>query len=151
MRRFSFINAEGEVVHTLTAGASTEYISGDTYGDYLAIEIPNDSSVDFSYYHSSVFWDFESGQWATKPERPGSYYFFQDKQWHLDTEQLAVALRQERDTKLSATDWTQMPDNPLTTEKQAEWASYRQALRDVPQNNAAITHINEVVWPTPPE
>ena len=55
MKRFSFINAEGEVVHTLTCGATTEYISGNTYGDYLAIEIPNDSSVDFSYYHSSIF------------------------------------------------------------------------------------------------
>lgn len=62
----------------------------------------------------------------------------------------SITLRRHRLRLLQLSDWTQMPDAPLTPEKQAEWASYRQALRDVPQNNLNITHINEVVWPTPP-
>lgn len=28
-------------------------------------------------------------------------------------------------------DWTQLPDSPLSAEKKAEWAAYRQALRDL--------------------
>jgi hypothetical protein len=46
--------------------------------------------------------------------------------------QLAVRVRSERDARLAACDWTQMPDAPLTTEAKAAWAAYRQALRDVP-------------------
>lgn len=42
-------------------------------------------------------------------------------------------LRLRRKQKLNASDWTQMPDNSLSVEKKAEWATYRQALRDIPQ------------------
>ena len=44
--------------------------------------------------------------------------------------------RLKRDICLKESDWTQLPDVPLAT-KQA-WATYRQALRDLP------THVN---WP----
>lgn len=58
------------------------------------------------------------------------------------------ALRDERDRRLAACDWTQLPDSPLNETTRASWAAYRQALRDVPQDHgdpAAIT------WPEPPE
>jgi len=42
------------------------------------------------------------------------------------------AMRQIRDNLLAASDWTQMPDAPLTDEQRAAWATYRQALRDAP-------------------
>ena len=41
---------------------------------------------------------------------------------------------EKRNGKLRACDWTQIPDSPLTEEKKAEWATYRQALRDIPNN-----------------
>ena len=41
---------------------------------------------------------------------------------------------QKRNNKLLACDWTQLPDSPLSDSKKAEWATYRQALRDVPNN-----------------
>ena len=41
----------------------------------------------------------------------------------------AVFVRQQRDAKLTACDWTQVSDCPLTNK--AEWATYRQALRDL--------------------
>ena len=34
---------------------------------------------------------------------------------------------------LEGTDWTQLPDSPLTEEKRTEWATFRQALRDIPE------------------
>ena len=45
-------------------------------------------------------------------------------------------------------DWTQGNDSPLTDEKKAEWATYRQELRDIP---ATYSKVSEVVWPTEPE
>jgi hypothetical protein len=44
------------------------------------------------------------------------------------------AMRQIRANLLAASDWTQMPDSPLTDEQRAAWATYRQALRDAPAN-----------------
>ena len=39
--------------------------------------------------------------------------------------------RQIRDIKLKRCDWTQATDSPLSDEKKAEWATYRQQLRDI--------------------
>lgn len=56
-----------------------------------------------------------------------------------------IEVRQERDRKLAASDWTQLPDVPLDTK--AEWATYRQALRDVTAQSGFPFN---VVWPIPP-
>lgn len=40
--------------------------------------------------------------------------------------------REKRNGLLRESDWTQMPDSPLTSEKKTEWATYRQSLRDLP-------------------
>jgi len=59
-------------------------------------------------------------------------------------EQLAAHARSERDRLLSQSDWTQVPDAPVD---QAEWAEYRQALRDVPQQAGFPT---DITWPVKP-
>lgn len=41
-------------------------------------------------------------------------------------------MRIRRDELLYRSDWTQMPDSPLTDAKKTEWATYRQQLRDFP-------------------
>ena len=56
-------------------------------------------------------------------------------------------LRMLRNFKLSACDFTQLPDNTLTTEVKTAWAAYRQALRDLPAN---IEDPANPVWPMPP-
>lgn len=55
-------------------------------------------------------------------------------------------LRQERDLLLAKCDWTLLPDSPLSETKKTEWATYRQALRDLP----ASVDINNIVYPTKP-
>tara|TARA_R110000782_G_scaffold215380_1_gene303082 strand:+ start:1688 stop:2080 length:393 start_codon:yes stop_codon:yes gene_type:complete len=55
-----------------------------------------------------------------------------------------VLVRGERDSLLSAYDWTQVADAPVD---QAAWATYRQALRDIP---AQADFPNTVTWPTKP-
>ena len=44
----------------------------------------------------------------------------------------AERARVDRTMLLAESDWTQVADTALTTEKKAEWATYRQALRDLP-------------------
>lgn len=53
-------------------------------------------------------------------------------------------LRSERNARLAASDWTQVAD---ATGDTAAWATYRQALRDLPDNT---TDPENPVWPSPP-
>lgn len=46
----------------------------------------------------------------------------------IPDDEKAGQVRAERNTKLSASDWTQVADAPVD---QAAWAAYRQALRDI--------------------
>jgi len=59
-------------------------------------------------------------------------------QWEL--------MRAERNSKLAATDWTQLADTPLTDAQRQEWVVYRQALRDVTQQTDPF----HLVWPEEP-
>lgn len=59
-------------------------------------------------------------------------------------------VRRPRDFFLAKSDWTQMPDSPLSAEKKAEWAAYRQQLRDMTTTYANIQNPSEIVPPTEP-
>lgn len=50
--------------------------------------------------------------------------------WTTDVEKLKDVVRSERNAKLAACDWTQLPDSPVSADLKAAWGSYRQALRD---------------------
>jgi hypothetical protein len=41
------------------------------------------------------------------------------------------AIRTDRTRRLADTDWTQLDDTPLANTAKQQWASYRQALRDI--------------------
>ena len=60
------------------------------------------------------------------------------------------AVRSERNALLLASDWTQLPDSALSDSKKTEWATYRQALRDVPANNSSASARSDVNFPTEP-
>ena len=55
-------------------------------------------------------------------------------------------VRMERNNRLTACDWTQLPDTPLTTEQKTAWATYRQTLRDFP----SVVQLDNIIWPTQP-
>ncbi len=57
--------------------------------------------------------------------------------------ELAAARRRRRDQLLAASDWTQLPDSPLSQDDRTEWAIYRQALRDLDMDGDA--------WPIRPD
>lgn len=60
-------------------------------------------------------------------------------------------IRQQRMGLLSSSDWTQSLDSPLSESKRAEWAAYRQALRDLPDEQGGVNSISDVVWPSRPQ
>jgi hypothetical protein len=60
---------------------------------------------------------------------------------------LVLAMKDQRDRFLSACDWTQLADSPLSSTQQSAWRKYRQTLRDLP---AQTTDINNIKWPSAP-
>ena len=60
------------------------------------------------------------------------------------TQLKADEVRAERDALLAETDWTQVADAPVDAQ---EWADYRQALRDIPQQSGFP---GDIVWPSKP-
>lgn len=70
-------------------------------------------------------------------------------QWEIDraNEQVFLAeyARNKRNLLLDECDWTQLADVPQATKDL--WATYRQALRDVPQQAGFPTN---VTWPQKP-
>jgi hypothetical protein len=59
-------------------------------------------------------------------------------------EQALENVRAYRDQLLQESDYTQLPDVPITPAQVAQWRAYRQALRDYPQQ------INVELWSAPP-
>ena len=109
--------------------------------------IPNEyvpftaSQLDSETYSQEIFSRVISGEFGEIQEYvpPFSQEQLTEAKWE--------ALRQERDRLLYQTDWTQLPVNPLTAEQKVAWETYRQELRDLPDNTPDI---DNVVWPTPP-
>ncbi|MBU2249444.1 MAG: phage tail assembly chaperone [Gammaproteobacteria bacterium] len=52
-----------------------------------------------------------------------------------------IAKRQERNLILQSTDWTVLPDAPLTLTEKTAWKAYRQKLRDLPRDYAKVEDI----------
>jgi hypothetical protein len=62
----------------------------------------------------------------------------------VDDEIYLARMRYWRDTELARTDWTQVADAPVD---KGAWATYRQALRDLPASNADPRKIDLPVKP----
>lgn len=58
-----------------------------------------------------------------------------------------TALRAERDKRLAETDYMVMPDYPIEAAKLEAVKAYRQALRDLPQQEGAPWVDGEIPWP----
>lgn len=79
------------------------------------------------------------GAVTERPEKPAS-----------TVTELFTSLRAERDRRIAATDYLVMPDYPLTEEAKATVSTYRQALRDLPQQAGAPWDGGGDLTPWPP-
>jgi len=140
----------GNIQYIMSVNNNSDYSQAGFYGEYRTFEIASDAdhvkAVEESYY------DYDSNLFLPRNKRPTPYYkWTTNKRWEVDTVTLMAALNLERTQKLYASDWTQAADSPLTDAKKAEWVTYRQALRDVPQNLAEdFDNLAGFAWPTPP-
>ncbi len=73
-----------------------------------------------------------------------SEYDFQN----LDKETQWVIIRATRNRRLTACDWTQLPDVALTDKQKNMWCVYRQNLRDLPTQSK---NASDIIWPAVPE
>ena len=110
--------ATGGTVYQYSQAAGVEQIDGKWYTKYVL---------------GPIFIDGET----TAAEQEAAY------KAQKDAEQ-AKSVRDQRNTKLTESDWTQVADAPVNKEA---WATYRQALRDVP-SQAGFPW--EVTWPDAP-
>ena len=130
------------VYETLGIDPVFETPKPDTTGDYKVVvrdgaeQDANNNWVQ-KWVERDMFSDTtEDGGTTTKAEHEAAY------QARLDTE-AAARVRSQRDEKLKTTDWMGMSDVTMS----ADWATYRQALRDVPtQEGFPYT----VTWPEEP-
>lgn len=90
----------------------------------------------------------EAGEVEGKGEKPSPHHIFDyaTKTWvdPRTNETEWPVVRAKRDSRLLASDWTQLPDVPLSTKE--AWATYRQALRDVTTQEDPFS----IRWPVVP-
>jgi hypothetical protein len=82
----------------------------------------------------------EDGVTTTKAEHEAAY------QADLDAK-AAESVRTQRDAELAKSDWRVIKSTETGVEMSAEWADYRQALRDITDQSGFP---NEIEWPTEP-
>lgn len=99
-------------------------------------------------YNDTEFY-VEDGVPVKIPANTNNFYVFdyQTKSWVPDTNQAVVSAKQKRFGLLLESDWTQLPNGPLTAVQQTAWATYRQELRDIPEQSG---YPFDVVWPVAP-
>lgn len=59
-------------------------------------------------------------------------------------------LREARDFQLNLSDWTQVPDSPLSDSDKTAWATHRQALRDI-TSHVDWPNLIHSDWPVAPD
>ena len=64
----------------------------------------------------------------------------------VDSAQTTLA-RYQRNQKLQETDWTLLPDSPLTESQKQNFVLYRQQLRDIPLQSGFPW---DIIWPVSP-
>ena len=96
---------------------------------------------------SHIAYVTESGEQATRELTEEEYAMLEEAQ---EADDLDLSFqRSQRNAFLSDSDWTQYAeDNPLSDEKKAEWATYRQALRDRFTDKTRVSQLDP--WPNPP-
>ncbi len=96
-------------------------------------------------------WSYINGAVDSVSERVINLQTLKIERRQRRTPSVANLIRERRKLLLQGCDWTQTADSPLSAESKQAWADYRQALRDLPDEQGGVNSIDNVVWPTPPQ
>tara|TARA_B110000977_G_C10954671_1_gene446077 strand:+ start:303 stop:749 length:447 start_codon:yes stop_codon:yes gene_type:complete len=148
MIKVAMVKDNGEIQTIVCPSDDSLYTDGESYGEVTARIIPFNTDA----HQALELWYWHDDAWAIREQRPNhlSKWEGQDVGWVTDVQELNDNIREIRGVLLTNSDWTQFPDSPLTTAKKAEWVTYRQALRDIPEDYSSATSLDDVVWPTKP-
>lgn len=109
----------------------------EAFGVYTAKELPRPGyDPDTHYLKASDFYQVE-GKWQM-------HYYLEP----LPQGQVETTMRDKRDNLLAQSDWIVSVSYEQQNPVPEDWASYRQALRDVPTQQGFPY---EIIWPTKPE
>jgi hypothetical protein len=139
----------GNIDFIMNVAAPQDFVNGKYDGRWA---VPLDRETDHRKAMEETYWDTTAQAWQSRSAPPTPYYKWTiAKKWELDSERVMTNLRVLRHDLLAQSDWTQMPDNQLSDSKKAEWATYRQALRDVPDNvKEDLATLDGFAWPSQP-
>ena len=110
---------------------------------------PNSDYVIFGDEYSGIEWRDKVNTKPTEEE-------INAKVAELKEEEPYRQLRDERNSRLAQTDWTQLKDIDLDIIRERNWKNYRQALRDLPSKSTPKLDSNgdldmsSVSWPDKP-
>ena len=148
MIKVALVKANGEVSHITSTQLDSMYVNRQMYGDLLAVHIPMES-VNTDYINLRV-WNSSTEQWDIRPEKSGDWYDWNAGSWQFNSDRFWIEVRSYRDDALNKTDWTQNADSPMGRIEKAEWAGYRQDLRNIPSLYPAAENFTDIVWPVIP-
>jgi len=140
MINYAFYNNEGKYIQSGVSPEDVLSSSDIPAGCYVYYGVVN---IVLQYH------DIATNTPVDMPQKPedGFVFNYTTKSWEPDTSYLDFKIKYQRNQLLTNSDWTQIPNNPLTQAKQTEWETYRQQLRDITsQQGYPVT----VTWPTPP-
>lgn len=130
-----YSDATGQILRVVqTTDIESQLQSGESYLEGVI--------DDTAYY-------IANGAAVAIPAKPDQYsvFDFTTKQWVQNQSMAIIDVSTKRQRLLYASDWTQIPNGPLTTTQQEAWATYRQELRDIPEQSG---YPFNVIFPTPP-
>lgn len=131
MAFYAFYNSDGEVKYT------DRFNNKEKLQSFLTLN-PGLSALETEPFHRTNY---------IKVDLTGDTPQIIDETPEETDEDRMCELRIIRNNALRSSDWTQMPDAPFTDAKKAEWATYRQELRDITNT---YSNCEDVVWPTKP-
>jgi hypothetical protein len=111
----------------------------------LPFEVPEDAKlVSFDEDSGKLTWDSGSGVITSEDIEAAKDAILAP----TPIDRIKTGIRPRRNKLLAESDCTQLADCPLSVDSRADWATFRQELRDLTDT---ITKDGQaVVWPTPP-
>lgn len=129
---------EGDIrLRHLNVSFPSNFVPPEQY-QQIEMAVPPDLPWNKVFEHGKA--EFIDGKWrqkwsvreATEEERAA---LLADK-WR--------EVRMIRNSRLASSDWTQLPDAPLSIEARQAWAEYRAALRDITKSASPF----QIEWPS---
>ena len=142
-------------IYRLSTGVISRIISVPDEPNLLANVGSGEGYIEGHFDPDLVYVDRSGEPRKYTPARPAPWAIWDGQQWidprgpeamAAEIEMRMEQIRIERDRRLAASDWTQLPDAPLTEVQRAAWRAYRQALRDFP----ATSDPDDPIWPDQP-